>query len=273
MLYYINFVLSNLLVDFLSVLLVLKIFKINFSKVYLLLVQIFEICASVLVFVLGNNFVIYFALKLIAVLLILLLITSLASITEILKMMLCYIVLFFSVCGFLKFLNLTINASIENLFNVKILKNIDFIVEFLVILYIFAIFLLVSSIEKKRILDKTLAKLSFCMFGKHIDIVGFIDSGNCLYDSLTKKPVIIVSKKALFKYFDENELAIFLSSTGRVIECETISETSLKLMVYDIKKSSFTIAGQSKEKACVVGVVDKIFEGAKYDCLLHRDFL
>lgn len=273
MLYYFNFILSNLIVDYLVAIIVFKIFRISLSKLYLLFLHVFEVCASVLVFVLGRTFIIYFALKLASILLIILLVASPIKISEILKMLFFYIVLFFSINGFLQFLKCTINASIESLFGVKLIKNIDFLVEFLLILYIFAIFIIVSHFENKKFLNNSLAKLSFSIFGKHIDIVGFIDSGNCLYDSLTKKPVIIVSKKALLRFFDDNELAVYLSSTGRVIECETISESNIKLMVYDIKKTTFTIAGKSNEKPCVIGVVDKLFEGAKYDCLLHRDFM
>ena len=104
-------------------------------------------------------------------------------------------------------------------------------------------------------------------------MLGFVDSGNCLYDSLTKKPVIIVSKSALKKYFKASELGVFLSSSGRVIECETIAEKTMRLMVYDIKFIKLTINKTIIRKPCVIGVVDKIFDGSKYDCLLHRDFM
>jgi hypothetical protein len=156
---------------------------------------------------------------------------------------------------------------------VKISKNLHFIIYFAIILYVFAIFDIVSYLEKRKILNNYLINLSFSIFGKHIEVVGFIDSGNSLYDTFTRKPVIIVSKRSLEKHFSPKELSLFLSSTGRVIECETIGNGLTKLKVYDIKAINYSKGETIKQKPCVVAVLDKVFENAKYDCLLHRDFM
>ena len=165
------------------------------------------------------------------------------------------------------------SVSIENVFSLKINKSFSFIIYFAIILYVFAIFDIVSYLEQRKFLKNNLVNLSFLIFGKHIEIVGFIDSGNCLYDSLTRKPVIIVSKRSLEKYFSPKELSLFLSSTGRVIEYETIAENNSRLKVYDVKAINYSKGEKTKQIPCVVGIMDKVFENAKYDCLLHRDFM
>ena len=116
-------------------------------------------------------------------------------------------------------------------------------------------------------------KLSFLLFGKHIEFVGFIDSGNSLYDSLTKKPVVVASKKSLERYFSKNEIYDIMNNFGRVLECETIGESLVKIRVFSIKDFTIFDEKTSKQIPCVLGVVDKVFENTKYDCLLHRDFI
>jgi hypothetical protein len=222
---------------------------------------------------LDENIFIFLLLKFVSTVFIVIFITDSFKLLSLVRMLGLLWVLLFSVGGSMSFLSLVLSASIENIIMLKISKNLHFIIYFAIILYVFAIFDIVSHLENRRFLKNQCAKLSFFLFNKHIEIIGFIDSGNILYDRLTRKPVIIVSKKALEKYFDANELALYLSSSGRVIECETIAENSMKLMVYDIKFIEVHAGNTTMKKPCVIGVVDKIFDGLKYDCLLHRDFM
>jgi len=268
-----NFIFCNFVVSFTVTLLVLKIYKISHPKWLVFSIQIFDVCASLMQIFLNGNILYFYLLKLISSVLIIIFITDSFKFFSLLRMIFLWWVLLFSISGIMWFLSLVFSVSIENLIMVKISKNLHFIIYFAIILYVFAIFDIVSHLEAQKLFKNQCAKVSFTMFGKHIEIIGFIDSGNCLYDSLTKKPVIIVSKTALEKYFGVTELSLFLSSTGRIIECETIAEKSMNLMVYDIKFIEVCINKTIIKKPCVVGVVNKIFDGSKYDCLLHRDFM
>ena len=268
-----NFIGCNFLINILTVLIILKIYKIKHAGWYVLLIQIFDVCAGLMTIFFDYNILYFCLFKSASMFFVTLFITDSFSIFELSRMLGLYCVILLSVAGAMWFLALVFSQALENVIMVKISKNLHFIIYFAIILYVFAIFDIVSHLEKRKFLKNQCVWLSFILFNKHIEMLGFVDSGNCLYDSLTKKPVIIVSKKALEKYFNAREFGLFLSSSGRVIECETIAEKTMRLMVYDIKFIKLTINKTIIRKPCVVGVVDKIFDGSKYDCLLHRDFM
>ena len=273
MMYYVNVVITNLIIDYLTILLISKIFKQSSSRLYILCMQILEVCATIICFTFSCGILLFYIIKLVAVILILLLISDTYKFNQIVKMLFMFLVLNFSVKGCFYFLCEVFGLTVQNLFSLKTPKNYGFLIYFMILIYIFAIFDTVAYLEKRKLYKNNFAKLSFTIFGKHIELVGFIDSGNSLYDMLTRKPVVIVSKKALRKYFNESELNQFLSSTGRIIACETISSESMKIMAYDIKNASLLFNKTTMQKQCVIGVVDKVFENSRYDCLLHRDFM
>lgn len=273
MINYLNLSLSNLIIDFFVLVLVCKIFRFNVSFWQIVYLQLFEICAMGMSFALTENTFIFMLIKSVSLVVILMFILDSFKATNIIKLITCYYIIFFSISGFMQFLCKLTKVSVCEIFDIKIANKFDFVVILCLFLYVFAIFRLVSYLSQRKILKERLVHLSFLLFGKHIEFVGFIDSGNSLYDSLTKKPVIVASKKSLEKFFNPSDLENILKVSGRTLECETISDSKFKLQVFNIKNLIVSDGKSTREKSCVLGVVDKVFENTKYDCLLHRDFM
>ena len=269
----INFLISNFLTSFLVTFLCLKIFKIFHSKWYVLSVQIFDVCSSLLVLALGGQTMFYLLSKFVSTFFIVLFITDSFNPKDFFGILFSFYILLFAIGGIALFLCEVFSVSLENLFALKFSRKLMFLMYFAIISYVFAVFCIVSHLENKNFLKNHLIKLSFFMCDKHIEIMGFIDSGNCLYDNLTKKPVIIVSKRALERFLSPKELNNFLCLKGRFTDYETISGSGLKMKVFDVGPIKYTNGKTITQKNCVIGVMDKIFENAKYDCLLHRDFM
>ena len=138
---------------------------------------------------------------------------------------------------------------------------------------IFAIVKIVRNIEKNRFLKSFLAKVSLTLNGKHIVLYGLIDSGNSLFDPLTRKPVVLISIDSLRKIFSSDELLNLIEFRSRKIQCDTISGSGFEIPILRVKDFCLGSGGELKNINCMIGIVDKRFEKGKIDCLLHRYFL
>ena len=117
--------------------------------------------------------------------------------------------------------------------------------------------------------------VSFFINGKHIEVVGLLDSGNSLKDTKTRKPVIVISSKVLKKYFSDFEFEMMLKKSfcDYFLDCETASGSRFKMPVIDIGKVMINQNNFIKSFDCVLGVVNQKFYNKKYECLLHQDFI
>ena len=131
---------------------------------------------------------------------------------------------------------------------------------------------MVRLIEKNRYLKNFLLKVSFYLKGKHIFLYGLIDSGNMLFDTLTRKPIVLVSIDALRKFLSKSEIDNLLNMNNRKIRCDTISGSGYEIPIFKVEK--FLIKSESGEKyfSCMIGIVNHNFDKGKVDCLLHKDF-
>ena len=113
------------------------------------------------------------------------------------------------------------------------------------------------------------------LLGKHIEMVGLIDSGNSLIDSKTNKPVVVVSSSIIKKHF--NSLDVKFDGKNdlckRFIECVAVGGISFKMPIIDVESVTITTNNTAKRFDCVIGVVNQEFCDAKnYQCLIHRNF-
>ena len=125
-------------------------------------------------------------------------------------------------------------------------------------------------------------KVSFLLFGNHIQINGLLDSGNSLYDTKTGKAVIIVSLNAIKKFIsidDYKKLCGDEATHYKIInqlQCSTVGEKKVTLPIIDIGEvviENFEDGAQKKFK-CVIGITKEDFlEKNDYECLLHREFI
>ena len=220
----------ELLVDFL----ILKLFKIYYRKIYLLFLQIPKVCASVICFFCLKNIFACVLVKFLAFLLCIIFITDSFRIKKLLAILFLEALLLFSIFGFFVFLMLWVNSSFNDIFLQKIPQNCQIFTLFAIILYIFAVFRIVRLYENNKFLRKFLTKVSFSLNGKHIYLYGLIDSGNALFDPLTRKPVVLVSIDSLEKNFSKIEIEHLLKLSSRKIKCDTISGSGFEIPILKV---------------------------------------
>lgn len=98
----------------------------------------------------------------------------------------------------------------------------------------------------------------FLKDGKILELNGYLDTGNQLYDPYTKKPVILVyTNKIKFDY--ENSLLVPFTTIDKkgIIPCKKISKIKI-----DNKEFYDVLIGQSKYPFQIEGI----------DCILHREY-
>lgn len=102
----------------------------------------------------------------------------------------------------------------------------------------------------------------FLKDGRIIDITGFLDSGNRLYDPITKKPIILINKNVLNINYEDYKMFYTQYETidnRSLIKCILID----KIMINGIGMKEDVIVGISKNKIKIEGI----------DCILHTDLL
>ena len=268
-----TFILSLFLIEFIVDVFVLKIFKVYYKNLFLLFLQIPKVCASVIYLIYSSVIWVCILAKVLAIIVCIIFITDSFKIRKLANIFIAEIVLLFSFFGFSWFVLIWINSSIESVFLYKIPKKYQILLLLLLFLYIFAIFKLVRLIEKNRFIKNFLAKVSLNLNGKHIVLYGLMDSGNSLFDSLTRKPVVLISKKSLEKNLSKLEIENILKNKCRKLKCDTISSSGLEIPVFKVSNFEIMFDGEIKQVPCVMGIVNHEFEKGRFDCLLHRDFL
>ena len=155
---------------------------------------------------------------------------------------------------------------------VEIVKKYHYIIMLLIIVYIMGIFALCKFLDKNKKRKDYLAKLSLKLNGVHMCFSGLIDSGNSLKDNFTKKPVILISKSSMLKYFSIHEFDRIIEDC-RNLKCNTVTERGFNIKVTKINKLKIESSDGVEFVSCVIGFVDEKFENGRYDCLLPRDYL
>ena len=178
------------------------------------------------------------------------------------------------------FFQMLIQSLVIMIFGKEISNLCEILLVFAGICYVFAVFELVGYLSKKKILKSFLKRVSFLAFGRHIEIVGLLDTGNVLYDSKTNLPVIVLSVFALKNFLPSN---IYKNITigdfselgvNHYLECVSVAEKTLSMPIIKIDSATIICGDKSQKVNCVLGIVNHRFEGSnEYDCLLHRDFV
>lgn len=269
----INIVLCLFIFELTAEFVALKLYKIRFKLLNVLFFQIPKLCANIVCLWLLKKFWLCVSVKFLAINFSVFFLTDSFKPKRFIFLFLTELIFIFSFGGLFRFLSLWLETTYEDLIMQKIPKNHEFCVIICIILYCFAIFKVVKNIDKNKFLREHLANVSLIINGKHISFYGLIDSGNCLVDPLTRKPVIIVSLNSLKKFLSSEEIDLLLRLKCRKIKFDTVSGSGFEIPVFDNKNITLKFKEKIEDVSCVVGIVDKNFDNGKFDCLLHRDFL
>lgn len=256
-----------------------KLFRLEVKNVCLLLLQVLNI-SSVAVFLFCNiAFYQFLLIKLLANLIISLLITNSYKFKEITHLFVSYVIILFSVYGFAIFLTEFARVVISQIFGVFIERIYDYLILFGIFIFVFVIVFFAQNIGKNKTINSFLMKVSFSLFGKHIEITGLLDSGNVLYDTKSSKAVIVVSASIFKQVLPKKDYQKFIQNdyssvkVSNQISYVSVGGKKLVMPIFDVGVVKVSSDGKIQTKECVIGVVNQEFDGGKYQCLLHRDFV
>lgn len=123
------------------------------------------------------------------------------------------------------------------------------------------VFLYVTRLKKlkEEYSKKYLVTITF-LNEKKLDITGFLDTGNNLYDPYKKRPIIMINKD-LLRGYNPNII---------LVPCTTVNKESL-IKCFRIKK--LVINGKEVKKDVLVGISDNKFGIEGVDLLLHKKII
>ncbi len=101
-------------------------------------------------------------------------------------------------------------------------------------------------------------------------VKAFVDSGNMLYEPISKKPVCVIDESAV-----PNRENVLREEKCRVIPYHSVGKKSGILLGYEFDKMKVYIRGKVYDKNCVIIAVSKetVFANGKYQMLLHPKLL
>lgn len=276
---FISFIIIGFVSDVLVALAIKRMMNLKTSFLIIMFLQILNILLSVLWVYFSFQRYIFVLSKIAVIFVISLLITDNFDIKNLSVLFVSYTALSFSVLGFLRFLIDAMVAVIFDIFHIKFSYLLDIVVLFGIILYIFAIFWCVYNFSKTKKLKSFLMEVSFFAFGKHIKITGLLDTGNVLYDTKTKKAVIVIDKTALKKYLPKNIYKNITQNNfndlrlSNILEYVSVGGVKMEMPIIDIKSAKIDDGVCVKSFDCVLGISSQPFCDKAYECLLHRDFV
>lgn len=277
---YIIILLVVFIIDYILLLSLKNIFRLSSSKKYLLFLQGLNFIAFFIYWFLRLRTIEFIMLKILSYFIICLLVVDSYKFLNIIKIFTTKLLLMFSYYGFYIFISKLLKSIIFEICGINISFFAESLTFFAFLCYVFAIFHLIKLLSKKKILKSFLRRVSFFAFGKHIEIIGLIDTGNILYDTKTKKPVIILKSEVLKKYLPKN---IYINITKgdysklnaiHYLKAVSIGNNAQDIPIIKVSKAIICDEGKIKFIDPVIGIVNHKFENSNmYDCLLHRDFV
>lgn len=275
---WIDLIVSNFVIDLFLSVLMKKIFKKDIGYPMLLFMQILFIVPSILYITLPISAVIFVLIKMFSGFIFCLVTAKNYSVKAFFAELFSYYALLFSINGFLDFLILLF----RQIFNgTRLVQSafFDLLVLLMVIVYFAMLTYIFSVLSKVGAIKKYSTKVSFFIFGKHIEITGLFDTGNSLYDTKTKKPVVVVSMSALKRIIprdnykrliDGDDFAIDFS---HYIKFVSVGSQEADMPIVDVGSIVLHKSGGDELRPCVIGFVRQRFDDfGGFEGLLHSEF-
>lgn len=276
---YISFFIINLVLDFTILVLLSRVFQLKSKRFEIMIIMIFSLTPQLLYMFCGLKPIYFALLKMSFYLFVSLFLTDEYSVKKLFSIFGFLVFLMFSVYGFSGFFVLFVRSVISETSNKNLSPIYSALIVIGLVLYIFLLYLLFSKLAEHKKFSGFLSKVSFSLFGRHIEITGLIDSGNALYDRVTGKSVIIVPLSVIRKYISEGECNMiaerryFGLNISHELEYQTVGGTKAKMPIVDIGAVTLERHGKAEKRDCVLGIIGENLADKRYECLLHREFI
>lgn len=157
------------------------------------------------------------------------------------------------------------------------------IILLIVAIYVYILVESAKYFTRKKDMQPYIKDVKLFLANKEIDLKGFVDSGNKLYDRKTGLPVVIVSMKSLEKHFSKEVLENLVLENGdlgkfknvHLISYNTISGEPKKMVVFSADKMVIKSGvNEYITNRFMLGVSYKVFNDAvPYDLLLSSNLV
>lgn len=275
---WIGFIISNFAVDLFLSIIMKKIFKKDMAYPMLLLSQVLFVVPGILYITLPISAVTFVLIKMFSGFIFCLVTAQNYHIKPFVAELLSYYALFFSIYGFLWFMLLFFKQILKDS-NFAQTAFFDLIILLLIILYFAMLIYIFSVLSRVSAVKKYSTKVSFFIFGKHIEITGLFDTGNSLYDTKTKKPVVVVCMSALKRIIPrENYKRLiegddFAIDFSHYIKFVSVGSQETDMPVVDVGSIVIHKSGGDELRPCVIGLVRQRFDDfGGFEGLLHSEF-
>ncbi len=276
--FYISFFVQNLILDISIILLTKKVMNLKLSNLEIVVLLLFSVMPQALWIAFKYDYVWFVLSKIAFYLFFSIFSANKFRFREVVSLFIASVALLFSVFGFAEFFDLFIQAVCSELFNFSLPVLFHILVTAALCGYIMLLKLVLVNLPKRKKLKNLIQKVSFFLFGRHIEITGLIDTGNTLIDTKTQKPVIVISLSVLEKFLSENEIQMLASKNyyglniSGSLKYKSVAGDG-EMPIVDIGKVKIIRGKEEFYYNSVLGIVSEDLTTEKYDCLLGRDFL
>lgn len=136
-----------------------------------------------------------------------------------------------------------------------------------------SIILVFSAIKKNISLKKIYANVRIVMGDNHIEVKALVDTGNCLTEPLSRKPVAVLSKEAAAKLMKGDEAGIFIIPYKSVGMEHGILEGFMADYMEITKEELGVIETKIIRKPILAVYAGKFTENNHYQMLLHPEMM
>lgn len=272
---------ESLILNYLSLLAINSIFDLNLKKIYILSLQVPSVICLVCVSLFKLKFYHLVLLLICCDILICFLITNEFSFKKIFSIFCLYELILFAIIGLNIFLIEFFEVILNKIFGQNFSNFGEILAFFVEVLFVFAVFCVSRLISEHRYFKSFLSKVSFSIYGKHIDMVGLLDSGNSLYDNDNCTPVIVVSADMMKNVFNKQKHADSENGNWKNFKIDgyidyvsvgTKSEQSKMPVIRNVLVKVET-SGRVQKKICSIGFMDEIFQKKHFNCIVHSEFI
>jgi len=161
--------------------------------------------------------------------------------------------------GFLYFINDSVSLSKVGPIFINNGVSINLFIVLLISPIVLYLYIKQIRILKEEISRKYNVSITF-LNNKTINIIGFLDTGNNLYDPYKKRPILVINRD-LIKYYKPKFI---------LVPCVTVNNESL-IKCFKIKE--LKIDGKKITKEVLIGISDNNFNIDGVELLLHKNII
>lgn len=270
---------DNFIINFFIILCISYIFKANIKKINIIFSSFLGSIVALLVPLFNISSLFNFLIKILLSLTMVALLKRYKKITEFLLYYISFVLITFLFGGACLFLLISYdkNFNVNNYYSYSLPLGVIVVIIFFLMLTIKNIF---KNIYKRKNINNYIFKIKLINGSKSDEILAYLDSGNFLQDTITKKPITIVDYNSLKNLLQEISLTdILLNRTDKLnkffknAHIQNISSINKgsKIIIFEIEKLEIFLNDKTNviNNACIGLTIKSFINDMGYSALLN----